>query len=88
MAQIKPISYFKANAAEIVRTIAEQPAPYIITQNGEAKAVLIDYERYEEQQEALALMKILALGRKQVAEGKTKPAEEIFDRLERRWSGE
>lgn len=88
MAQIKPISYFKANAAEIVRTIAEQPAPYIITQNGEAKAVLIDYERYEEQQEALALMKILALGRKQVEEGKTKPAEEVFDRLERRWSGE
>ncbi len=87
MAKIKPISYFKANAAEIMRTIAEEPGPYIITQNGEAKAVLIDYERYEEQQEALALMKILALGRKQVEEGKTKPAEEVFDRLERRWSG-
>ena len=85
MTQIKPISYFKANAAEIVRTIAEQPEPYIITQNGEAKAVLLDYQRYEEQQETLALLKILALGEQQVREGKTKPAKEVFDRLQKRW---
>ncbi len=88
MAQIKPISYFKANAAEIIRTIAERPGPFIITQNGEAKAVLVDYESYEEQQETLALLKILALGRQQVREGKTKPADEVFDRLERRWPTE
>ena len=86
MAQIRPISYFKANAAEIVRTIAEQPEPYIITQNGEAKAVLVDYESYEQQQETLALLKILALGEKQVREGRTKPASEVFDRLQKRWS--
>ncbi len=86
MTQIKPISYFKANAAEIVRTIAEQPEPYIITQNGEAKAVLVDYKSYEEQQETLALLKILALGEQQVREGKTKPAKEVFDRLQKRWS--
>ncbi len=85
MTQIKPISYFKANAAEIIRTIAEQPEPYIITQNGEAKAVLLDYQRYEEQQETLALLKILALGEQQVREGKTKPAKEVFDRLQKRW---
>ena len=88
MAQIKPISYFKANAAEIVRTIAEQPEPYIITQNGEAKAVLVDYESYEQQQETLALLKILALGEKQVREGKTKPADEVFERLLQRWPAE
>ena len=86
MTQIKPISHFKANAAEIVRTIAEQPEPYIITQNGEAKAVLLDYQRYEEQQETLALLKILALGEQQVREGKTKPAKEVFDQLQKRWS--
>ena len=62
MPQIKPISYFKANAAEIIRTIAEDPEPFVITQNGEAKAVLIDYERYEQEQETLALLKILAAG--------------------------
>ena len=88
MAKIKPISYFKANAAEIIRTIAEEPEPYVITQNGEAKAVLVDYESYEQQQETMALLKILALGRQQVREGKTKPASEVFDRLEKRWSSE
>ncbi len=85
MAKIKPISYFKANAAEIVRTIAEEPEPFVITQNGEAKAVLLDYERYEEQQETLALLKILALGEKQVREGRTRPAKEVFDELRARW---
>lgn len=85
MTRIKPISHFKANAAEIVRTIAEDPEPYIITQNGEAKAVLVDYESYEQQQETLALLKILALGEQQVREGRTKSVEEVFDRLQRRW---
>lgn len=88
MAKIKPISYFKANAAEIMRTIAEEPGPYILTQNGEAKAVLIDYERYEEQQESLALMKILALGQKQVRESRTRPAKEVFDELRDRWQSD
>ena len=85
MAQIKPISYFKANAAEIIRTIGERPGPFIITQNGEAKAVLVDYDSYEEQQETLALLKILALGQQQVREGKTRPAEEVFEELKQRW---
>ena len=85
MTNIKPLSYFKANAAEIVRTIAEQPEPYIITQNGEAKAVLVDFTTYEQEQETLALLKILALGEQQVREGRTKPAKEVFDRLQQRW---
>ena len=85
MTQIKPISHFKANAAEIIRTIAEQE-PYIITQNGEAKAVVLDYESYEQQQETMALLKILALGEQQVREGRTKSAKEVFDRLQQRWS--
>ena len=85
MTQIKPISYLKANAAEIVRTIAEQPEPYIITQNGEAKAVLLDFETYEQTQETLALLKILALGEQQVREGRTRPAAEVFDELRQRY---
>lgn len=85
MTQIKPISYFKANAAEIIRNLAEQPEPYIITQNGEAKAVLVDYESYEQQQETLALLKILALGEQQVREGRTRPADEVFEELRQRW---
>jgi prevent-host-death family protein len=59
--QIKPISYLKAHAAEIVRTMGEQGAPLVITQNGEAKVVLQDIESYEQTQETMALLKVLAL---------------------------
>ena len=84
--RIKPISYVKANAAELIRELAENREPLIITQNGEAKAVLQDVASYEQDQETLALLKILALGRRQVEEGKTVPAEEAFRRLRERRS--
>lgn len=60
--QIKPISYLKANAAEVLTRLTESGTPMIITQNGEAKAVLQDIASYEETQETLALLKVLALG--------------------------
>ncbi len=64
--QIRPISYLKANAAEVLQVLEEQRKPMIITQNGEAKAVIQDVASYEETQETLALLKILALGNQQV----------------------
>lgn len=79
--QIKSISYLKANAAGIVRQLAEQRKPLVITQNGEAKAVLQDVASYEETQETMALLKILALGNRQVEEGKLIPAAEAIRRL-------
>jgi prevent-host-death family protein len=79
--QIKPISYLKANAAEVLAQLAEQREPLIITQNGEAKAVLQDVVSYEEMRESLAMLKILALGMQQVAEGKVSPVEEVVARL-------
>ena len=82
--QIKPISYLKARSADVLRELAEGSEPFIITQNGEAKAVLQDIESYEETQETLALLKILAIGRRQIAQGRTKPAEEVFARLKRK----
>ncbi len=78
---IKPISYLKAHAAEIVRGLAEQGEPLIITQNGEAKVVLQDIESYEQTQETLALLKALALGARQIEEGKVQPAEDVIKRL-------
>lgn len=57
--QVKPISYLKANAAEVLSQLAEKREPVVITQNGEAKAVLQDVATYEETQETLALLKIL-----------------------------
>jgi PHD/YefM family antitoxin component YafN of YafNO toxin-antitoxin module len=79
--QIKPISYLKAHAAEIARTLGEQHDTMIITQNGEAKFIIQDIETYEQTQETLALLKILALGNKQIEEGRTKPASEVFSRI-------
>jgi prevent-host-death family protein len=82
---IKPISYFKANAAEVLEKLAETGEPMIITQNGEAKAVVIDIVSYEKTQETLALLKILALGRKDIAEGKTRPIREAIEQVRADW---
>ena len=82
--QIKPISHLKAHAAEIVRSLGEMGEPLIITQNGEAKAVLQDIKDYEQTQETLALLKILALGARQIEEGKVQPATDVISRLRQR----
>ena len=82
--QIKPISFLKAHTAEIVRNLREQREPLIITQNGEAKAVLQDVESYEQAQETLALLKILALGNQQIDAGKVQPAEDVIKRIRAR----
>jgi len=79
--QIKPISYLKAHAAEIVRNMGAQREALVITQNGEAKVVMQDIKSYEQTQETMALLKILALGNRQIEEGKVKPAAEVLKRL-------
>ncbi|HEX7872533.1 MAG TPA: type II toxin-antitoxin system Phd/YefM family antitoxin [Sphingobium sp.] len=83
-AQIKPISYLKANAAEILLDLAEKREPMVITQNGEAKAVLQDVASFEQTQETLALLKILALGNQDVEAGRTKDARAVIARLRSR----
>jgi prevent-host-death family protein len=82
--QIKPISYVKANAAELLDRIAEEREPIIITQNGEARAVLIDVHSYEEMQETLALLQILAIGEKQIERGETYTLEEVMSDIRTR----
>lgn len=86
--QIKPISYLKAHASEIVRTLGQRQEPLVITQNGEAKAVIQDIGSYEHMQETMALLKILALGNRQIEEGEVEPAADAVRRLrERRIAG-
>jgi len=82
--QIKSISYLKANAAEVVRRLAEERTPLVITQNGEAKVVMQDVATYEQTQEVMALLKILALGRRQVEEGRVVSAAEALRQLRAR----
>ena len=84
--RIKPISYLKANAAQILEQLAETREPMIITQRGEAKAIIQDMASYEETQETLALLKIVALGDRQVEGGKVKSAREVVRSLGRKKS--
>ena len=86
--RIKPISYLKANAAEVLEDLQQRREPMIITQNGEAKAVIQDVASYEETQETLALLKILALGGEQVAQGKVKSVRDVVNRLRSTTAGD
>ncbi len=81
---IRPISYLKAHAAEVIRELAEQGEPMVITQNGEAKVVIQDVRSYEETQEAIALLKILALGNQQIQQGKVDTAGEALARIRKK----
>ena len=76
--QVKPISYLKSHAAEIIRDITESREPMLITQNGEAKLVVMDVRSYEEHEETLALLKLLALGNSEIEQGHFRAADEVF----------
>ena len=81
--QIKPISYLKSHAAEIVKNLSESREPLLITQNGEAKLVVLDVKTYEEQEETLALLKILALGNHEIEQGRFRDIEAVFEELDK-----
>jgi prevent-host-death family protein len=77
--QIKPISYVKAHAAELLDRITEEREPIIITQNGEARAVLVDVASYDQtMHETLNLLKLLAQSDREIEAGQTVPIEEIM----------
>ncbi len=81
--QIKPISYLRDHAAEIIRDISESREPLLITQDGEAKLVVKDVKSYEEQEQTVALLRILAHGNKEIEQGKFRDAEEVFAELDK-----
>jgi prevent-host-death family protein len=75
---IKPISYLKAHASEVIKDVSEKNKTIVITQNGEAKVILQDVKVYEQTQEALALLKILSLSSKNIKQRNYKPLEKAF----------
>jgi prevent-host-death family protein len=75
---VKSISYLKAHASELISDANKNQKTYVITQNGEAKAVVQDIKAYEKTQETLALLKILSLSSKNVHRGKAKGIKETF----------
>lgn len=79
--QIKPISYLKTHAAQVLTQITADREPLVITQNGEARAVLQDVATYEETRATLALLKILALGNQEITQGKVRPIADAVKRL-------
>ena len=81
---IKPISYLKAHASELIREISDKRKTLIITQNGEAKVIVQDLETYEKTMESLALLKMLAQSSKSKTEGKYKTAKRSFKDLNKR----
>ncbi len=81
---IKPISYFKAHASEIITDVSDNHKTLIITQNGEAKVVVQDIRTFEQSQESLAFLKILAISAHHLKEGRVKPIKNAFDDLQKR----
>lgn len=79
--QIKPLSYLKSNAAEIIKEFDENETPLIITQNGEAKMVVMPIETYNESLETLAFLKIIAMGNEEIKAGKFEDANQWLDSL-------
>ena len=81
--QIKPISYLKSHTAQIVKELADSRQPMVITQNGEATLVVIDVKSFEERENTLALLKILAMGNQEIEQGKFRDAETVFADLDK-----
>lgn len=80
--QIKPISYLKNHAAEIANTLAETGEPLLITQNGEARLVVMDVASWEQQEQTMALLKLLALGHREIEAALYRGVEEVLAELE------
>ena len=85
--KVKPTSFFKSHASEIIRDIVENHNAVVITLNGEAKAILQDIREFEKTQESLALLKILAQSKKSLEGGRYRPVKESFKDLRKRAAG-
>lgn len=81
---VKPISYLKTHASEVIRDVSENYKTILITHNGEAKAILQDVKVYDKQQETLTMLKLLALSTKSIKEGKVKPIRKAFKDLDKK----
>lgn len=84
---IKPVTYMKARAEELLRDVRRSRRPVVITQHGEAQAVVLDVGTYEALRDATLLLQLTAQGEAQVQAGKTVPQGEAFARARRKIAG-
>ena len=75
---IKPVTYLKSRASDLLKQINETHRPVIITQNGEPRAILQDPKSYEDMRNAIGLLKLIAQGEEDIRDGKSKSQEEVF----------
>jgi len=79
---IKPVTYLKSRAADVLKHINETHRPMIITQNGEAKAVIQDPKSYEDMRNAISLLKLLSFAEEDIKNGNTHSEEDVFNSVE------
>lgn len=79
---IKPVTYLKSRAADLLNQINETHRPVIITQNGEPRAIIQDPKSYENMRNAIGLLKLISTGEADVREGRTISQEKVFDEIE------
>lgn len=79
---IKPITYLKSRAADLLKQINETHRPVVITQNGEPKAILQDPESYENMRNAIGILKLISKGEEDIKNGKSKSQEEVFANID------
>ena len=78
---IRPVTYLKSKAADLLAQLNKTRRPVVITQKGEARAVLQDPDSFEEMRAAIGLLKLLAQGEQDVREGRTLTQDEVFREL-------
>ena len=79
---IKPVTYLKSRAADLLKQINETHRPVIITQNGEPKAILQDPKSYENMRNAIGILKLISQGEDEIRSGKSKPQQEVFESID------
>jgi prevent-host-death family protein len=80
---IKPVTYLKSRAKDMLEQVNETHRPIVITQNGEPRAVLQDTESYENMRNSIGLLKLISLGEEDIRKGQSKPQDEVFSDLEK-----
>ena len=80
---IRPVTYLKTRASDLLKQVTDTQRPVVITQNGEPRAVLQDTKSYEDMRYALGLLKLISQGEEDVRKGKVRPQDEVFSRIAR-----
>jgi len=81
---IQPMTTFRNHSAEILQHLKETKRPVVLTVNGKAAAVLQDAEAYQRLLDIAAGASAeegIRQGLEDMAHGRTRPAEEVFDEL-------